>query len=77
MPCLDRRRSCSKKKAGEATCRRSAIANARATKLETKLQECMADQDTLQFRLGEASQSSSRIMDIHFLGFRICWVLHL
>ena len=77
MPCLDRKRSCSKKKTGEAACKGSAIANARAAKLETKLQEYMVDQDTLQFRLGEASQASGRIKDIHFLGFRICWVLHL
>jgi E3 ubiquitin-protein ligase BRE1 len=56
-----------KAEAGEAARRASAIADARATELETKLQECMADRDTLQFRLEEASQSSGRIMDIHLL----------
>ncbi|KAG0581595.1 hypothetical protein KC19_4G263900 [Ceratodon purpureus] len=49
-----------KAEAGEAARRASAIADARAAELETKLQECMADRDTLQFRLEEAGQSSGR-----------------
>lgn len=53
-----------KAEAGEAARRANAIADARAAELETKLQECMADRDTLQFRLEEASQSSGRIITI-------------
>jgi predicted kinase len=56
-----------KAKVGEVAHRASAIADVRAAELKTKLQKCMAGQDTLQFRLEEASQSSGRIMDIHLL----------
>jgi len=50
-----------KAEAGEAARKANAIADARAAELETKLQECMADRDNLQFRLEEANQSSGRI----------------
>ncbi|KAG0630974.1 hypothetical protein M758_1G217700 [Ceratodon purpureus] len=49
-----------KAEAGEAARRASAIADARAADLETKLQECMTDRDTLQLRLEDATQSSGR-----------------
>lgn len=53
-----------KAEAGEAARRANAIADARAAELEAKLQECMVDRDTLQFRLEEANQSSGRIIGI-------------
>ena len=45
--------------------------------LETKLQECMTDRDTLQHRLEDATQSSGRISILFLLGFEIRRVLHL
>lgn len=55
-----------KAEAGEAARKASAIADARAAEIETKLQECLADRDVLQFRLEEVGQSSGRIADIYF-----------
>ncbi|XP_024390952.1 E3 ubiquitin-protein ligase BRE1-like 2 [Physcomitrium patens] len=49
-----------KAEAGEAARKASAIADARAAEIETKLQECLADRDVLQFRLEEVGQSSGR-----------------
>lgn len=50
-----------KAEAGDAARRASAMADARAADLETKLQQCMADRDALQIRLEEANQSSGKV----------------
>jgi len=57
-----------KAEAGEAARRASAIADARAAELESKLQECMTERDTLQFRLEDTTQSSGKIVKSYFLG---------
>lgn len=65
-----------KAEAGEAARRASAIADARAAELESKLQECMTDRDALQLRLEDATQSSGRTLEFIFLGCKYS-ALHL
>ncbi len=45
-----------KAEAGEAARKLSMMSDARAAELETKLQNCRADKDTMHLRLEEASQ---------------------
>lgn len=60
-----------KAEAGEAARRANAIAEARATELETKLRECMADRDNLQFRSEEAEQSAGTTIGIFIRFFLV------
>lgn len=51
-----------KLEAGEAARRASILADSRIAELETQLQQCMAEKESLQFRLDDSAHSQGQLL---------------